>query len=93
LLANEREDKEVAMPIGQVKWFNDAKGYGFITASDVDGDVFVHFSSIEMTGFRTLEPDTKVEFDLARSDKGYIAQTVRVVGLSAVEPDNMAASA
>lgn len=81
------------MPIGQVKWFSDAKGYGFITASDIDGDVFVHFSSIEMAGFRTLDPDMKVEFEVTRSDKGYIAQTVRVVRHSVVEPDNTSVAA
>ncbi len=81
------------MPIGQVKWFSDLKGYGFITAANVDEDVFVHFSSIEMAGFRTLASDTTVEFELVRTDKGYIAQMVRVVELSPMAVGDMTAAA
>ncbi|MBC7701770.1 cold shock domain-containing protein [Aquabacterium sp.] len=65
------------MAIGRVKWFNDAKGYGFITAPAVEGDVFVHFSAIDMEGFRTLKENSEVEFELAPSDKGLLAQQVR----------------
>lgn len=81
------------MPMGQVKWFSDAKGFGFITTPDIEGDVFVHFSAIVMPGFRTLAPDMGVEFELARSDKGYMAQMVRPVGQQIVESDSMAAAA
>lgn len=65
------------MSTGRVKWFSDSKGYGFISTPEVDEDVFVHFSSIAMDGFRTLKPDMDVDFELVRTDKGYLAQLVR----------------
>lgn len=55
------------MSKGKVKWFNDAKGYGFIEQTEGD-DVFVHFSSIVGTGFRTLAEGETVEFDLSETD-------------------------
>jgi CspA family cold shock protein len=60
------------MARGTVKWFNDQKGYGFITAeggeiSDVSSEVYVHFSAIDAQGFRTLHPGEKVEFELKSS--------------------------
>lgn len=67
------------MSTGRVKWFSDAKGYGFISTPEVDEDVFVHFSSIAMDGFRTLKPDMDVDFELVRTDKGYLAQLVRQI--------------
>ncbi|HCR03901.1 MAG TPA: cold-shock protein [Gemmatimonadetes bacterium] len=60
---------------GTVKWFNDAKGYGFITQSGGD-DVFVHFSAIVSDGFRTLAEGDEVEFDLAQTDGGLQAAKV-----------------
>ena len=60
---------------GTVKWFNDAKGYGFITQSGGD-DVFVHFSAIVSDGFRTLAEGDEVEFDLAQTDRGLQAAKV-----------------
>jgi CspA family cold shock protein len=60
---------------GTVKWFNDAKGYGFITQSGGD-DVFVHFSAIVSDGFRTLVEGDKVEFDLEQTDGGLQAAKV-----------------
>ncbi|MEK8088688.1 cold-shock protein [Thermithiobacillus plumbiphilus] len=65
------------MQIGTVKWFNDAKGYGFITPVDGGEDVFTHFSSIEASGFKTLSEGQKVEFETTRGPKGL--QTSRVV--------------
>lgn len=65
---------------GTVKWFNERKGYGFISQDDSDEDVFVHFSAIEGTGFRTLREGQRVEFDVVRSEKGLRAERVRVVG-------------
>lgn len=65
------------MAIGRVKWFSGRKGYGFITTPDVEGDVFVHFSAIAMPGFRTLEKNSFVEFELGPSGKGHLATQVR----------------
>ena len=60
---------------GTVKWFNDAKGYGFITQSGGD-DVFVHFSAIISDGFRTLAEGDEVEFDIQQTDRGLQAAKV-----------------
>ena len=54
---------------GTVKWFNDTKGFGFITNDDVSGDVFVHFSAIQGTGFRTLAEGQKVTFETEQDPK------------------------
>jgi len=63
---------------GTVKWFNNQKGYGFI--SDQDGnDVFVHYSGLNMEGFKTLEEGAKVEFDVTDGQKGPQAVNVTVV--------------
>ena len=63
---------------GTVKWFNNQKGYGFIT--DAEGkDVFVHFSGLNMEGFKTLEEGANVEFDLTEGAKGPQATNVTVV--------------
>jgi len=63
---------------GNVKWFNDAKGFGFITAEDGD-DVFVHFSAIQGGGFRSLAEGAAVEFDVVRGPKGLQASNVTAV--------------
>lgn len=63
------------MPRGTVKWFNDAKGYGFIEQSDGD-DVFVHFSAIKMDGFKSLAEGEQVEFEIRQSEKGLQAANV-----------------
>ena len=62
---------------GTVKWFNDQKGYGFITPEDGSKDVFVHHSGIQSEGFRTLAENQKVEFDIIQSDKGPKAANVK----------------
>ena len=63
---------------GRVKWFNDAKGYGFIERDD-GPDVFVHYSVIQAEGFRTLKPNDQVEFDLKEGAKGpHASNVVRV---------------
>ncbi|SKC43416.1 cold shock domain-containing protein [Maledivibacter halophilus] len=54
---------------GKVKWFNSEKGYGFITGED-GNDVFVHYSAIEQDGFKTLEEDQEVEFEVVEGEKG-----------------------
>ena len=67
------------MSQGTVKWFSNEKGYGFIARPDGD-DVFVHFSAIEGTGYRSLEEGQRVEFDVGPGKKGPEAKAVRVVG-------------
>ena len=62
---------------GTVKWFNNAKGYGFIEPDDGDKDIFVHHSSIEAKGFRSLGGGDKVEFEVEVSEKGPIARHVK----------------
>ncbi len=64
------------MALGKVKWFNDAKGYGFIEPEDGGKDVFVHFSAIEMEGFRTLAEGQEVKFEVHAGDKGSYAANV-----------------
>lgn len=65
------------MPTGKVKWFNDQKGYGFITPDDGSKDLFVHHSAILGDGFKTLAENQAVEFDVVQSDKGPKAANVK----------------
>jgi len=67
------------MSIGTVKWFNSEKGFGFIS-QDSGPDVFVHHSAISGTGFKNLDENDKVEFDVTEGPKGLNAQNVRKVG-------------
>ena len=67
------------MPQGTVKWFNAEKGFGFIATDDQGPDVFVHYSAIQATGFRTLEENQRVEFDASEGQKGPQADSVRVL--------------
>ncbi|MFI8593855.1 cold-shock protein [Microbacterium sp. NPDC078428] len=67
------------MAQGTVKWFNAEKGYGFITVAEGGQDVFVHYSNIDMTGFRVLEEGQQVEFTVGAGQKGPQAESVRVV--------------
>ena len=66
----------VLMATGIVKWFNNAKGYGFVTPDDGDQDVFVHFSAIDMEGYRTLKEGQRVEFEVEQGPKGLHAQNL-----------------
>ncbi|OWQ47252.1 cold shock domain protein CspD [Roseateles noduli] len=65
------------MATGTVKWFNDAKGFGFIEPEQGGGDVFAHFSAIQMDGFRTLKQGGKVSYELVQGPKGQLAQNIR----------------
>ena len=68
------------MSTGTVKWFNESKGFGFITPSDGGKDVFVHFSAIQSGGFRTLKEGQEVEFEIENGPKGPQATQVKAPG-------------
>ena len=70
------EESIRSMATGTVKWFNDAKGFGFITQESGE-DVFVHFSAIQAQGFKSLAEGDKVEFEVTRGPKGLQAANVR----------------
>jgi CspA family cold shock protein len=65
------------MAQGTVKWFNDAKGFGFITPEGGGNDLFAHFSAIQETGFKTLKEGQKVSFDTTTGPKGLQASNIR----------------
>jgi cold shock protein len=65
------------MSQGTVKWFNADKGFGFIAQEDGGDDVFVHYSAIQASGYRTLDENQKVEFDITQGPKGPQAENVR----------------
>jgi len=63
---------------GTVKWFNNSKGYGFITPTEGGSDLFVHMSSIVMEGFKTLSDNQKVSYQVGESDRGPVATNVMI---------------
>ncbi len=71
------------MQSGVVKWFNNAKGYGFILSEASSGDIFAHYSAIDMDGYKTLKAGQKVQFTTEDGPKG-----VHAVGIQAVEDDD-----
>lgn len=64
------------MPTGTVKWFNNAKGFGFILPEEGGEDLFAHYSSIEMEGYKTLKAGQAVQFDVVKGDKGMHATNI-----------------
>ena len=77
------------MALGTVKWFNDAKGFGFIEPEGGGADVFAHFSAVQMEGFRTLKQGSPVSFELVQGPKGNLAQNIRPLG----QPQELAEAA
>lgn len=67
------------MATGTVKWFNDAKGFGFIEPESGGEDVFAHFSAIQMDGFRTLKQGGRVRFEIVQGPKGQLAQNIAAI--------------
>ena len=67
------------MASGTVKWFNSEKGYGFISQDDGGADVFVHFTAIDSNGYRSLDENQRVEFDVTQGPKGPQAEHVRTI--------------
>jgi cold shock protein len=67
------------MPTGKVKWFNEKKGFGFITPDDGGADLFVHHTSIEMNGYRSLGEGNEVEYEVGEGEKGPVAKRVRIL--------------
>jgi len=74
------------MATGIVKWFSDAKGFGFIEPEGGGSDVFAHFSAVQMDGFRTLRQGSRVSFDLVQGPKGDLAQNIRPVAGAETAP-------
>jgi CspA family cold shock protein len=66
------------MATGTVKWFNPEKGFGFISADDGSGDIFAHYSEIAGKGYRSLEENQHVQYDVGQGPKGPLAQNIRV---------------
>jgi cold shock protein len=85
--------RQTIMAFGRVKWFNDAKGFGFIEPEGGGGDVFAHFSAIQMEGFRTLKQGSRVSYELVQGPKGDQAQNIQPVNESDVAVAEVAPAA
>jgi CspA family cold shock protein len=71
------EERQHMSTQGTVKWFNSEKGFGFIAPDDGGADVFAHYTAIEASGYRSLEENQRVEFDVAQGPKGLQAENIR----------------
>ena len=80
------------MALGTVKWFNDAKGFGFIEPEGGGADVFAHFSAVQMEGFRTLKQGSRVSYEVIQGPKGNLAQEIRPLEGSEVSANDSALS-
>jgi CspA family cold shock protein len=76
---SQNDIKELNMSTGTVKWFNDAKGFGFITPDDGSKDLFAHFSAIQAGGFKSLKENDKVQYDVEDSPKGPRAANIKPI--------------
>lgn len=76
---NYRGDQNMPRCLGKVKWFNESKGFGFITPDGGQKDVFVHFSAVKGDGFKTLQEGTSVEFEIEQGTRGPSAVNVTIV--------------
>ncbi len=80
------------MAIGKVKWFNNAKGYGFVLPLEGGEDLFAHYSAIQMDGYKTLKAGQDVQFDIVEGPKGLHAVNIQNIGQDAQENDNLGVS-
>ncbi len=74
-----KKERPQKRPNGKVKWFNDAKGYGFIERKDEEKDIFVHFSAVKKSGLKSLEEGEQLTFEIKNSDKGLSAINLQKV--------------
>jgi len=77
MFPNTANSREGSTPTGTVKWFNDARGFGFVTPDDWSEGLFAHFSAIQMDGFKTLKEGQKVKFDVTQGPKGKQASNIQ----------------
>ena len=80
------------MHTGTVKWFNNAKGYGFILSSDGTIDIFAHYSAITMDGYKTLKAGQEVTYDLIEGEKGLHATNIATIDTSVTQHEDLPAA-